>query len=75
MVDIKIPDVPGPRKRLCYAQQLTAPRAMSRCDRAKGHGGGHTWELLNEIDALKASRAMALDPTTGEPNDEEPKGP
>lgn len=37
---IKVPDIPGPRKQLCWKQAPT----MVRCDRAKGHEGKHSWE-------------------------------
>jgi hypothetical protein len=41
-VKIKVPDIPGPIKRLCWKQS----REMWRCDRRKGHKGPHSWELI-----------------------------
>jgi hypothetical protein len=56
MIDtIKLPPTPAPRTLQCY---VTPPLDGSRgnpmlhCDRAKGHTGLHTWELVGEIDAL-----------------------
>jgi hypothetical protein len=39
---IKVPDIEGPVEQLCWKQ---APD-MRRCDRRKGHGGLHVWQMI-----------------------------
>jgi hypothetical protein len=39
---IKVPDIPAPRRRLCWKQGVT----LARCDRMYGHSGPHTWEFM-----------------------------
>ena len=46
---IHVPDIPGPRKQLCWRQ---APATLARCDRCLGHGGLHTWEWAAITTAL-----------------------
>lgn len=52
MATIKAPDIPGPRKQLCWRQD---PKTLLRCDRAKGHGGACSWQVGAELGALKAA--------------------
>jgi hypothetical protein len=40
MTTIKVPDIKGPLKHLCWQQAPT----MVRCDRQEGHEGPHSWE-------------------------------
>ncbi len=53
---IKVPDVAGPKKPLCWKQKLDPPDAMRRCDRVKGHDGPHTWELYQVHPNLEVTR-------------------
>lgn len=54
---VKVPQIPGPRVQLCYAQDFTT--MSPHCDRAKGHGGMHTWELFAKYQRLtEAARAL-----------------
>lgn len=41
MVEQAVPHIDGPVARLCWQAAPT----MERCDRRKGHGGPHTWEM------------------------------
>jgi hypothetical protein len=54
---IDVPDIEGPTVPLCYQQKLNADRTIvlnfARCDRKKGHGGMHTWELWDRIQELE----------------------
>ena len=56
MDTIKIPSIPGPRVQLCYEPQPLG-EGMARCDRKKGHGGRHTWELLATLSRLEFAGA------------------
>ena len=48
---VKVPQTPGPKKQLCWYQDW---RIMSpHCDRVKGHGGMHTFELVARIKELE----------------------
>jgi hypothetical protein len=55
---VSVPDIPGPKDELCWKQgTIDTPKyAMARCDRRKGHGGKHVWELCAEIDALEREK-------------------
>lgn len=44
---IAVPDIPGPKVQLCWAQGPL----MVRCDRVAGHAGPHVWELAVELAA------------------------
>ncbi len=50
---IDVPDLPGPRRTLCWKQNMHPPGAMWRCDRARGHKGMHSWELWARIRELE----------------------
>ena len=74
---VAVPDIPGPRRPLCWKQD---PDTMTRCDRAQHHAGLHTWEwaaittalaeaeaelvalMGNEIDAFKAGYRFGMAP-------------
>lgn len=45
MTVIDVPDIQGPKTRQCFKQAET----MERCDRAFGHSGRHSWELVARI--------------------------
>lgn len=47
---IKVPDLEGPTKQLCWKQ---APH-MVRCDRMLNHAGMHSWEYFAKIKELEA---------------------
>lgn len=56
MTTIHVPNVPGPTVQLCYASPPldgSQGNPMEHCDRRKGHGGKHTWELWNALIALR----------------------
>ena len=68
---VHVPDIPGPRRPLCWQQD---PATMTRCDRRLDHAGLHTWEwaaittalncetvegALHHIGALKQTLAVA----------------
>lgn len=38
-----------PEQPYCHAATLKDPEREVRCDRAKGHGGKHSWELVTEL--------------------------
>ena len=59
MTLIPVPDIPGPEATLCWKQKTDPPHMMTRCDRRKGHGGKHTWELVVEIERLTETLADA----------------
>ena len=50
---VHVPDIPGPRRPLCWKQGPT----MSRCDRCLGHAGLHTWEWAAITTALAEAEA------------------
>jgi len=52
---IRVPNIPGPKVQLCYARPpLTGTiNPMEICDRPKGHGGLHTWLLVERIRELE----------------------
>jgi len=51
---IPVPDIPGPRRPLCWRQD---PARLIRCDRARGHQGLHTWEWAAITTALAEAEA------------------
>lgn len=56
-VIIPVEPIEGPTVQLCYAQDLDTMSA--HCDRAKGHHGPHTWQLMKV--AAASPRAELLD--------------
>lgn len=54
---IKVPQVEGPTKQLCYVSPPldgTQGNPMLHCDRPKGHAGSHYWEVWNAKQAAEA---------------------
>ena len=70
MKTIKVPDIPGPRVQLCWAQADT----MVRCDRRKGHRGLHSWQAVTCPETALDLRTLAINwrenrcQHTGEPD-------
>lgn len=49
---ITVPAVPAPTAELCWARSV----GMEHCDRRKGHGGLHIWELVTALNQLQAKQ-------------------
>lgn len=62
---IQVPDVPAPRKYLCWKRSP----ALAYCDRVHSHGGLHSWELhtalqqrTEEVERLREDLVMIASP-------------
>ena len=56
---VAVPDIPGPRRPLCWKQD---PDTMARCDRAlHGPGVRHTWEIAADLAAARKVLETAIE--------------
>jgi hypothetical protein len=55
---VNVADIEGPTVQLCYSQSTL----LTRCDRKKGHGGPHTWQLHQAFVAVMNALDVHMPP-------------